>query len=43
MTTHAHILDAIREMEKRGIEPSMADFEAMAELLIEDNKEEKCD
>lgn len=43
MTTHAHILDALRTTEERGLEPTMEDFEAIAELLEEmpDELEEK--
>lgn len=38
MTTHAHILDALRTMEERGVEPTWEDFEAMAELLNDENE-----
>lgn len=43
MTTHAHILDALRTMEERGISPEWSDFEAIAELLeeIPDEPEDK--
>lgn len=43
MTTHAHILDALRTMEERGLEPTMEDWEAMASLLEEmpDEPEDK--
>lgn len=36
MTTHAHILDALRTMEERGVEPTWEDFEAIAELIAEE-------
>lgn len=39
MTTHAHILDALRTMEERGVEPTWEDFEAMAELLNDEENE----
>lgn len=35
MTTHQHILDALKTMEERGIEPTMQDLEAIADLLEE--------
>lgn len=38
MTPYAHILDAIRTMEERGAEPSFSDFEAMAEILVEEEE-----
>lgn len=43
MTTHAHILDALKTMEERGVEPSFSDWEAIAELLeeIPDEPEDK--
>lgn len=40
MTTHAHILDALRTMEERGVEPTMQDWEAMTELISEDKNED---
>lgn len=38
MTTHEHILDALKTMGEAGIEPSMEDWEAIAELISEDKE-----
>lgn len=43
MTPEQHILDALKTMEERGVEPTMQDWEAIAELLeeIPDKPEDK--
>lgn len=35
MTPEQHILDALKTMEDRGVEPTMQDWEAIAELIAE--------
>lgn len=39
MTPYAHILDAIRTAEQAGVELDMSDFEAMAEILVEETNQ----
>lgn len=36
MTPEQHILDALKTMEERGVEPTWEDFEAIAELMEEE-------
>ena len=38
MTPEQHILDALKTMEERGVEPTMQDWEAIAELIENDEK-----
>ena len=39
MTTEQHILDALQEMEKRGVKPDWGDFEAIEELIEEESRQ----
>lgn len=39
MTPEQHILDALKTMEDRGVEPTMQDWEAIAELISETEEE----
>lgn len=38
MTPEQHILDALKTMEDRGVEPTWEDFEAIASLLQEEEQ-----